>query len=209
MGRTNRNLLVWLHILTSVGWMSQALALFALNVYGMATGDRDAYVMAELLDENVLVHLANGSLFTGFMLSALTRWGYFQYWWVLLKAVISLVQLNAAIFLLGPALTALAEGEAVPTPAMPVGTLLMASAVAFQGWLSIAKPWKRTPWTAKPVPPPAPPAWFPYVVLAVPVADFALAFFVFGHPAPLFFVLTAVGYPLWRSRRLAPASAGA
>ncbi|MGW5162502.1 hypothetical protein ACWEPN_44115 [Nonomuraea wenchangensis] len=62
------------------------------------------------------------------MLSALTRWGYFQYWWVLLKAVISLVQLNVAILLLGPALTALAEGAAVSTPAMPVSTLLMASA---------------------------------------------------------------------------------
>ena len=207
MGRTNRNLLVWLHVLTSVGWMSQALALFTLNVYGMATGDRDAYVMAELLDENVLVHLANGSLFTGFMLSALTRWGYFQYWWVLVKAVISLIQLNVAIFVLSPALTALAEGEAVTTPAMPVGTLLMASAIAFQGWLSIAKPWKRTPWTAKPVPSPAPPAWLPYFVLAVPVADFALAFFVFGHPAPLFFLLTAVGYPFWRARHLTPAPA--
>ncbi|MFC5833831.1 hypothetical protein [Nonomuraea insulae] len=140
-----------------MGWMSQALALFTLNVYGMTTGDRDAYVMAELLDENVLVHLANGSLFTGFMLSALTRWGYVQYWWVLVKAVISLVQLNVAIF----------------------------------------------------VPSPAPPAWFPYFVLAVPVADFALAFLVFGHPAPLFFLLTAVGYPFWRSRRLALAPARA
>ncbi|MED7931557.1 hypothetical protein SMD20_45570 [Nonomuraea sp. LP-02] len=40
----------------------------------------------------------------------------------------SLVQLNVAIFLLGPALTALAEGAAVSTPAMPVSTLLMASA---------------------------------------------------------------------------------
>lgn len=29
-----------------------------------------------------------------------------------------------------------------------------------------------------------------------------LAVLVFGHPAPLFFVLTAVAYPIWRARAL-------
>lgn len=53
-----RDLLVWLHVVTSVGWMSQALALFALVVYGAAIEGQQraaAFTMAELLDQRVLL----------------------------------------------------------------------------------------------------------------------------------------------------------
>ncbi|GII93431.1 hypothetical protein Ssi02_36620 [Sinosporangium siamense] len=202
MNPTARNLLVWLHALTSFAWMSQALALFALSVYSVTTGDRTGFEMAELLDSQVLLHLANASIFTGLMLSATTRWGYFQYWWVLSKFVISMSQVYAAIFLLGPRLKELAEGTRDADSFLLVGTLLMVSAIAFQGWLSIAKPWKRTPWTGKLIKPPAAPAWVICYVLLVPLLDYLLATFVFGHPAPLFFIVTAIFYPLWRARTI-------
>ncbi|GGM78953.1 hypothetical protein GCM10012275_56990 [Longimycelium tulufanense] len=38
--------------------------------------------VAVLLDKQLLAHLAGASAFTGLMLSALTPWGYFRYWWV-------------------------------------------------------------------------------------------------------------------------------
>ncbi|WP_055507268.1 hypothetical protein [Nonomuraea pusilla] len=188
-------------MITSVGWMSQALGLFALMVYGTTAREPKAYAMAEMLDAQVLAQLANASAFTGIMLSALTRWGYFQYWWVMAKFVITLVQLYAGIFLLGPQLGALATGQQHASPAHLAGPALMASAIAFQGWLSIAKPWKRTPWAAAPARPPEPSAWFVGFLFAVPLLDLLLAARL-GHPAPLFFALTAVTYPLWRRRLL-------
>src|SRR5690606_12416850 len=97
-----RDLLVWLHAVTSVAWMSQALALLALLLTGLNTSDPgirlSAYTMAEVLDEGVLLHLANTSIFSGLMLSALTPWGYFRYWWVFTKFVITLSQLYMGIF---------------------------------------------------------------------------------------------------------------
>jgi hypothetical protein len=208
MGKRARNLLVWLHVVTSVGWMGQAVALFALLTYGLATGTAAAYAMAEVLDLHVLAHLANTSAFTGLMLSALTRWGYAQYWWVLAKLVITLVQLYVGIFLLGPRLRAIAHGELIPSAVDAAFPLLMASAIAFQAWLSVAKPASRTPWTGTPAKAPAPATWFVVFVFAVPVLDYLLAVRL-GHPAPLFFALTAITYPIWRARRLARSRRGA
>ncbi|MGV9774108.1 hypothetical protein [Streptosporangium sp. NPDC003464] len=202
MGRHARNLLVCLHVVTSVGWMSQALALFALLVHGMTAGDPRAYGMAEVLDAEVLVHLANASAFTGLMLAPLTRWGYFQYWWVLVKFAITMIQICVAIFLLSPRLTALADGGQADSAALAAGTVLMASAIAFQCWLSVAKPWRRTPWTGTPPKPPAPPGLLVSFIIAVPLLDYLLASRL-GHPAPLLTVLTAIAYPIWRRRRLA------
>ncbi|MEU4834291.1 hypothetical protein [Streptosporangium sp. NPDC023615] len=195
-----RHLLVWMHVVTSVAWMSQALALFALSVHSMSTGDDSGYAMAELLDTRVLLHFANASAFTGLMLSAMTRWGYFQYWWVLVKFAVTLSQLYAGIFLLGPRLEALAHGTRDADPVLLGATLLMVSAIAFQAWVSVAKPWRRTPWGTRPVRPPVPAAWVTGLVLLAPVLDYVLATFVVGNPTPLFCVLVALLYPLWRAR---------
>lgn len=192
-----RNLLVGLHVVTSVGWMALALTLTALLSYGMRTGDTHAYVMANVVDDQILLHLANASVFTGVMLAGMTRWGYARHWWVLLKLVITLSQLYVGIFLLSPRLYGLTTG-AEPTTTIVVATALMASALAFQTWLSVAKPWKRTPWTTT-ISKPEVPGWMLAVAIAVPVADYLLATFVFGHPAPLFTIVAILGYPLWRA----------
>ncbi|MFI6317818.1 hypothetical protein ACIBG8_09895 [Nonomuraea sp. NPDC050556] len=192
-----RNLLVGLHVVTSVGWMALALALTVLLSYGMRTGDTHAYVMANVIDDEALLHLANASVFTGVMLAGMTRWGYARHWWVLVKLVVTLSQLYVGIFLLNPKLQGLATG-AEPSTALMVATALMASALAAQTWLSVAKPWKRTPWTTTTAKPEVP-GWMLATAIAVPVADYVLATFVFGHPAPIFTVLGILGYPLWRT----------
>ncbi|WP_188192719.1 hypothetical protein [Nonomuraea sp. SYSU D8015] len=208
MAPSSRNLLVWLHTVTSVGWMSQALALLALTAHSMLTGDRTGYEMAHLLDTHVLLHLANAAILTGIMLAAMTRWGFFRYWWVLTKFAITMTQLYAAIFLLSPSLTALAEGRRATDPALLAATALMASAIAFQAWLSVAKPWKRTPWAEARFDVPPPPGWATAVTVLALVLDYLLAEVVFGHAAPLFTALTAVGYPIWRGFRLAGRTSG-
>ncbi|SDN62872.1 hypothetical protein [Allokutzneria albata] len=193
MQKRSRQLLIWLHVITSVGWMSLALVLFALITFGLSTdvpGMRDsASAMAHLLDEQVLAHLANAAAFTGFMLSALTQWGYFRHWWVLIKFVITVVQLAFGIFVLAPTVAGINV----------VVTLLMFSAIAFQAWLSVAKPGTRTPWTPPGRLPPGPASMY-IVSLVVPVVDFAVGFGLFGHPMPVLSLLVAVGYPLIANR---------
>lgn len=209
----SRNLLVWLHATTSIAWMSQALALFALLITGLSTNDAgirlSAYSMAKMLDKEVLLHMANTAIFTGLMLSALTPWGYFQYWWVLMKFVITITQLYMGIFILSPRLDALAQAAEQGQPGSPefliFGSLLMVSAIAFQAWLSVAKPWKRTPWsesTGRPKRLPSGSSWMFLFATGVPIFDYLLGSYVLGFHLPLLALLTAIGYPIWRARQL-------
>ena len=219
-----RSLLVWLHVVTSVGWMSQAIALFALLSYGL-NADRpatrhSAYTMAEVLDTHVLLYLANGSAFTGLMLAALTPWGYFRYWWVLVKFAITVSQLTLGIVLLSPALAAAAAGRETQIGRLTAASLLMVSAIAFQAWISVAKPWPRTPWSRRDradrlarrqllaQPRPAvrgaargTPGWLYMAATVIPVTDYLLWTGLFGVPMPALQLLAALSLPIWRARR--------
>ncbi|MFC3450116.1 hypothetical protein [Amycolatopsis speibonae] len=150
--KTWRQLTVWLHVITSVGWMGEALALFTLLAISRTTTDgairAAATSMAHEIDSLLLAPLANASAFTGFMLAAATAWGFTRHWWVLAKFAITLVQLHAGIFLLSGALRDSVVAAPTP-PALVAGTALMASALAFQAWLSIAKPWGKARTGAK------------------------------------------------------------
>jgi hypothetical protein len=78
----------------------------------------------------------------------------------------------------------------------------MAGAIAFQSWLSLAKPWGRVG-TRRARPGTAPSGVFIITVFGG-LADFTLAL-VIGHPLPLLsLILLAVG--LTRGRRSQPAA---
>jgi hypothetical protein len=206
-----RQLTVWLHILTSVGWMAQAMTLCVLLGVGLASSDptvrQAATSMAQAIDGRLLGPLADASAFTGIMLATATPWGFFRHWWVLVKFSITVVQLYLGIFLLSPALDH--SVTAGPTRTQVIGTALMASAIAFQGWLSVAKPWgtvrgrRRGGATA--------PRWVFMAAVLGGLADLALAF-VIGHPIPLLslILLTAglIRRPRWvAARKPAPGTA--
>ena len=72
-------MLVWFHGVTSIGWMSLALCLSTLLIWGTP----GALEAALVLDDRLLQHLAIAAAFSGLMLAGLTTWGYFRYWWVL------------------------------------------------------------------------------------------------------------------------------
>jgi ferredoxin-NADP reductase len=150
--RVWRGLLVWLHVISSVTWMSQALTLLVLlslsavappGEFKVATAE-----VAELLDHKILGYSAITAAFTGFGLAAVTTWGYFHHWWVSTKFVLTLAQILTGTLVIAEALPDIVaaaragtDGAAVPSAAA-VG--LVAGALAFQVWLSVAKPWGRT-----------------------------------------------------------------
>jgi hypothetical protein len=187
-----RQLALWLHVVSGVGWMAQALALVSLLTFGLARPAQlpAAVAMANRLDMTLLAQAANVSTFTGFMLAAATAWGFFKHWWVLIKFAVSTVQLYLGIFVLAPALR---EGH--PTVLMPIGAALMASAIAFQAWLSVAKPWGRTPLYAKL---PTDRGWVFAAITLVPLADLAIGYSL-GYPMPALSLLFLVGYVVKRS----------
>jgi len=208
--KTWRQLTVWLHVITSVGWMGQALALFTFLVISRTTDDGAIRVaatsMAHEIDSLLLAPLANASAFTGFMLAAATAWGFTRHWWVLAKFVITLVQLYAGIFLLSGALrdsvVAARAGDPEPAPlALAAGTALMASALAFQAWLSVAKPWGKARTGPKL---PVAPTWVFVAAVAAPVADITVGLLL-GYPLPALSLIVLIVQLVRRRRELRPA----
>ncbi|TDD54284.1 hypothetical protein E1288_06695 [Saccharopolyspora elongata] len=208
-----RQAVVWLHVITSVGWMAQALVLFTLLATSTTSDDPAVRIgatsMAHVVDTQLLAPFANAAAFTGFMLAASTPWGFFRNWWVLAKFAITIVQLYAGIFLLSDALEGSVEAARAglaPPPALLAGTALMASAIAFQAWLSVAKPWRRTGWAAKEKLPTASNRVFAATV-AAPLVDLAIGLSL-GFPSPLCQLVVLAARLVARRRQLRPQLAG-
>jgi len=200
-----RQAVVWLHVVSSVAWMSQALGLVVLMSLTLTRAAQApaATSMAERLDSVLLAPMANVSAFTGLLLAGATAWGYFRHWWVLTKLVLTLAQLYAGIFLLSPALHESAD-TATGTWMQVAGTSLMVSALAFQAWLSVAKPWKKTSWSPSAKPPTAP-TWVFVAGLGAPAVDVA-AGLTLGFPTPvveLVMLIVLLGFERRRRRRRA------
>ncbi|MDD7940193.1 hypothetical protein PHK61_17355 [Actinomycetospora lutea] len=203
-----RHLLVWLHVTSSTAWMSGAAALAIL--LGLSRSDPAvagaAVGAARHLDVYLLAVAANASTTTGLVLAWTTAWGLVHHWWVAVKAAITLAALWVGIAILSPVLDELAAGG-TPAPAAQVaGAAAMASAVAFQAWVSVAKPWSRTPVArrerargrAR-----LPQAGAPLVAAGVlaPPGDVALTV-ALGFPAPLLEVVVLVVVGVARQRAL-------
>ena len=150
-----RQLLVALHVLTSVGWLTMALAQVTLITHGITTTDpqtrRAALTMTEFVDHEILQHAATGSAYTGLMLSALSSWGLFRFTWVAVKFGITIGGLYLGIWHLSSWLeqgVRASETGAVGPVGYSVfwGTALI-TAMVFATWLSVAKPWGRMPLT--------------------------------------------------------------
>lgn len=206
MAKRARTLLVWLHVVTSVGWLSQALALLALLLHGLSTGDVSAFRMARVLDHQVLAFMGAASAFSGMMLSATTPWGYFRHWWVLAKFVITVGQLYIGVFILSDNLEAAANGHV--TPWLPVGTACMIGAFSFQTWLSVAKPWRRTPWADPKVKLPTASTKAFVLALTVPAADLVIGLYT-NSPAPFLMLITVLAYSIRRAATGRHRSSGA
>jgi hypothetical protein len=90
-----RKVVLTAHVLVSVGWFGAVGAFLALAIAGL-TGDgeqlvRAAYLAMGLTGWFVIVPLSVAALFTGVVLSAGTSWGFFRYYWVVIKLVITVI----------------------------------------------------------------------------------------------------------------------
>lgn len=196
--RSWRSLLVTVHVVSSVCWLGLAIALVVLLALSVSSPPGETKVaaaaMANELDLTVLGFSAMIAALTGFGLSTATAWGWFQHRWVAAKVILTLGQITLGTVVLGQALPAVvvdaragSDGAAV---LVALGLGLVASGLAVQVWLSVAKPGGRTRRGRRSGarPPTAPAAVF--AMLAVlPLADTTLhALGVLELP-----VLSAVG----------------
>ncbi|WP_067430930.1 hypothetical protein [Nocardioides jensenii] len=86
-----RRLLLAVHLACSIGWIGAVCAYLALAFAVPPARDpevvRAAWIGMELVGWYALVPLAVGSLVTGILMGAVTRWGLLRHYWVVISLV--------------------------------------------------------------------------------------------------------------------------
>lgn len=154
--RTQRRMLVTLHIALAVGWLGAAMAMLTLAIAARASQSTahaaSAYWAMHLLADVLLIPLSVGVLSIGVLASATSPWGLTRYRWVLVKFIATCAAVLLSLLAL-PAMTRIAYQDATQhalAAARDAGTrLIIASSVSVALYLSLTtisifKPWGRT-----------------------------------------------------------------
>jgi hypothetical protein len=129
------------HITFSVGWLGAVAAYLAIAVACLASEDaqvvHSGYLAMELTGWFVIVPLSLAALLTGLVQSLGTEWGLFQYYWILVKLVLTL----GAVTILLLHMPAVARRSGVQAEVLHAGggLLVLLATTA----LSVYKPWGR------------------------------------------------------------------
>jgi hypothetical protein len=155
IGRRTRQLLVFLHVVISVGWLGAGAANVVLAFTAAASISpeirRSSYYLINEIDFALVIPLAFGTLASGVLLSLVTKWGLVRYRWVLVKLVLTLVVIGYSTFGVGVWVEVSMHATAVPSlGGSPVADRLAWGATAnivaflFMTWISFTKPWGLT-----------------------------------------------------------------
>lgn len=98
----HRRLLLAVHLACSVGWVGAVIAYLALAIAVPASHDpevvRAAWIGMELVGWYALVPLAIGSLVTGVLMGAATKWGLLRHYWVVISLLATTVLTVVLVF---------------------------------------------------------------------------------------------------------------
>jgi hypothetical protein len=90
-----RNLVLTVHVTSSVGWIGAVMAFLGLVIAGMANeGDvllTSVWIGMGLIGPFIIVPLATASLITGIVIALGTKWGLFQHYWVLFSLALTVL----------------------------------------------------------------------------------------------------------------------
>jgi hypothetical protein len=204
-------LLVWLHVISSVGWSAMAVAQLTLLTTVLNGPPDDRLVLLETtlkLEDGILDPFGITAAYTGMMLSALTPWGFFRHWWVTTKFWLTVVAiLLGSVFLgrwLEGAIESIKAGHEWSATPLFLGTGWTLGTLLLMVWLSIAKPWGRrgAPETreertvAKRFEQ-SQGVWLFLAAMLIPVVEYASRM-----DYPLLTFTTVIGYAVYRGRRL-------
>jgi uncharacterized membrane protein len=156
---TGQKWLKAVHIFFAALWTSGGITLILMGLF-MHPGDGGTLhgidVSKRFVDDFIVIPGAIGSLLTGLIYSIWTRWGFFRYWWVAVKWMITVGGVLFGTFFLGPWLNSLppisadlglaAYQNPVYMTNMELNqnwSYLQVSSVIFALVISSLKPWGR------------------------------------------------------------------
>lgn len=159
-----RKSLLFLHIVSGVGWMGTDIALAILVLGALRSDDAErvaaSYLATAYIGVIAVPVLAVMMTLTGIALAIGSSLGLLKYWWVLVKLVLSLGLCVLVYLALLPELRTLPgmvemgasadevrDGIGAATTGLLFPPVVSFTVMAIASLLSIFKPWGKTPWT--------------------------------------------------------------
>jgi hypothetical protein len=156
LSRTQRRLLITLHVALSVGWLGASMVMLTLAITARASQSggpaRSAYWAMHLLADVLLIPLSLSVLLIGLAVAATSPWGLLRHRWVLVKLIATCAAVTLSLLAL-PVMTGIAYRDATwhaLGAERDAGTrLVIASSISVALYLSlttisILKPWGPT-----------------------------------------------------------------
>lgn len=99
-----RKTVLLVHVILSMGWLGMSATTLVMSVVALSETQptllRAVFEFEEQLSVVLGRPMAIGTLVTGLVLSFGTKWGLFRYYWVLVKFVLLIAMVAAAVILL-------------------------------------------------------------------------------------------------------------
>jgi len=155
-----KNWLLSGHVVSGSLWFGVALAMVLMAIANLKTSNGDELyainAMVKLLDDFVIIPMAVTSALTGTLLCWLTVWGFFKFYWVIIKWITTTTLIIFGTFWLGPwtnSMTTISDGERAKALTNPLfmfdthgvivgGAIQVISLLAII-FISIIKPWGK------------------------------------------------------------------
>lgn len=152
--------LISAHVISGAIWFGTGLSMVVMVVHNLNTTNGDELYainsVVKLLDDFVVIPAASAALTTGALLCWLTVWGFFKFYWVIVKWIFTSTLITFGTFWLGPwinALTAISDTERLQalsnplfmfdTNAIVIGGSIQTLSLIFILIISFLKPWGR------------------------------------------------------------------
>jgi len=148
-----------IHILFFIMWIGGGIGLIALMFLANPIQPDDIYMKfrsMQVLDDFLIIVGAFGCLITGIIYGAFTNWGFFKHNWLIVKWIMTVLQMLFGTFALGPWLNGNVDiardlrGAALSNPEflsnimnIKIWGTLQVSLLLFMVIISVIKPWKK------------------------------------------------------------------
>ncbi|MFF5987838.1 hypothetical protein [Prauserella flavalba] len=156
LGRGARKWLLFVHVVSSVGWIGVEACLLTLGIVGVSSTDpavvTGSSVIAGVLGGTFYFPVSLVALISGLLLGIGTKWGLLRYHWVVAKLVLTIALYFGGNLLVVPRFVAAGEAVADGGQAGDARTLLVSAMTAglvlllVATLLSVFTPGGRTPW---------------------------------------------------------------
>lgn len=153
-------ILKMMHIFFAFCWIVGAIALCLLLFITLPQSGDELYMRSRILqiiDDYFIIYGAFGSLITGLIYSIWTNWGFFKHRWIIVKWIMTIMQILFGTFVLGPCINnnvVIADqmrNDALTDPVFLSNLLssqiwgtVQTTLLLLYIFVSVQKPWKKT-----------------------------------------------------------------